>query len=136
MACNSAIYTVNSNANVAANGTIPFGSIIRRFGQSVQLDGSDITVCGQGYYDVDCSVTLLPVAAGNIGIQLYADGAPVPGANAQGVGVAASPLNLSITSLVRQKCCGASSLSLKLVTPTGVTTGATVQTCACSVKRL
>lgn len=133
---NSAIYTVNSNAAIAANGTVPFGSIIRRFGQCVNLDGSDITVCGQGYYDVECSVTLLPVAAGNIGIQLYADGSPVPGANAQGVGAAGSPLNLFISSLVRQKCCGATSLSLRLVTPTGVTTGATVQNCACVVEKI
>ena len=132
----SAIYTVNTNAAVVANGAIPFGSIIRRFGQCVQLDGSDITVCGQGYYDVECSVTLLPTAAGNIGIQLYADGSPIPGANAQGVGVAGSPLNLSISSLVRQKCNGATSLSLRLTTPTGVTTGATVQNCACVVEKI
>ena len=136
MACNSAIYTVNSTVAVAANGSIPFGSIIRRFGQSVQLDGSDITVCGQGYYDVDCSITLIPEAAGNVGIQVYADGQAVPGASAQGVGTASAPLNLSISSLVRQKCCGATSLSLKLVTPADVTTGATVQTCACVVERL
>lgn len=133
---NSAIYTVNSNTAVAANGAVPFGSIIRRFGSCVNLDGSDITVCGQGYYSVGCSVTLVPVAAGNIGIQLYADGTPVPGASQTGVGAAGSPLALNLSALVRQKCCGATSLSLRIVTPSGVTTGATVQNCACVVEKI
>lgn len=136
MSCKTAIYTVDTNTVVAANGQVPFGSVIRRFGSGVSLDGSDVTCCGQGYYDVDCSVTLIPAAAGNIGVQLYQDGAPIAGAFAQGTGVAGSPLNLSISSLIRQKCCGASSISMRIVTPSGVTTGATVTNAACVVEKL
>jgi len=136
MSCNSAIYTVNSNVDVAANGAIPFGSIVRRFGRNIQLSGSDITVCGMGYYDVECSVTLTPVGAGDIGVQLYADGAPIPGALATTTGTAGDPINLSITSLVRQRCNGASSLSLRLVTPDAVTTGATVNNIATVVTKV
>ena len=134
MSCKSAIYTVVTNASVAANGQIPFGSIIRRFGPSLDLSGSDIVACGRGYYGVDCSVTLVPVGAGAIGVQLYADGTPVPGATAQAQGTAAEPLNLSVTGLVRQKCQGATSLSMGLVSG-DVTTGATVQNMATKVTK-
>lgn len=136
MGCKSAIFTVNSNVSVAANGQIPFGSIIRRFGQGVSLDGSDIVCCGQGYYDVACSVTLIPAAAGNIGIQLYADGAPVPGAYSEAAGTAGSPVALPLTAMVRQKCCGAVSISLKIVSPSGATTGATVENASAVVEKL
>ncbi|MBR3160999.1 MAG: hypothetical protein IKF14_18410 [Atopobiaceae bacterium] len=136
MSCKSAIHTVNTNADVAANGQIPFGSIVRRFGQDVDLQGSDIVCCGRGYYDCDCSVTLAPVAAGDVGIQLYADGNPIPGAFAQGTGTAGDPLNLCVTALVRQRCCGATSVSLRLVTPTGITTGATVANASMVIEKL
>lgn len=132
---NSAIYTVNSNVEVAANGSIPLGSIVRRFGQNIQLNGTDVVICGQGYYDVECSVSLTPVGAGEIGVQLYVDGTPVPGAIATVTGAAATIDNLSITALVRQKCCGASSLSLRLVSG-DVTTGATINNVATVVTKV
>lgn len=134
MSCKSAIYTVATNVDVAANGQIPFGSVIRRFGPNLSLSGFDIVACGQGYYGVDCSVTLEPVGAGPIGVQLYADGLPVSGAMAQAQGTAATPLNLSVTCLVRQKCQGATSLSMKLMSG-DVTTGATIQNMATKVTK-
>lgn len=136
MGCKSAIYCVNTNFGVAANGNIPFGSVIRRFGQCVELSGSDIVCCGQGYYDVDVHATLVPAATGTIGIQLYADGQPVPGAIEQGSGTASEPLPLSMSPMVRQKGSGATSLSLRLVTPDGVATGATATNVTAKVKKL
>ena len=135
MSCNSAIYTVNSNVTVAANGTIPLGSVIRRFGCNCQLDGSAITCCGRGYYDVECSVSLTPVGAGVIGVQLYADGVAVPGATASVTGAAATTENLVITGLVRQKCEGATSLTVGLVSG-AVATGATINNIATVVEKV
>lgn len=110
MSCNSALYTINTNLDVAANGTIPVGSTVRRFGCNLQVNGPDIVCCGVGYYDVEGSITLTPEGAGEVGVQLYADGAPVPGALATVTGTAGNIDNLFVTTLVRQKCQGATSL--------------------------
>lgn len=84
MSCNSAIYTVNASgvAITPPDGQfaqIPFGSVIRRFGKAVQLDGGSILCCGSGYYDVDIDANLVPTAEGEISIQLFQDGVAVPG---------------------------------------------------------
>lgn len=106
----SAIFTSNqSNQAFAANAVIPFGSVIRRYGPSVQLDGSSILLCGSGYYDCECSFSAIPAAAGNVTIQLFQDGVAVPGATATGTGVAGSPLNLSFPCLVRNCGCDCNS---------------------------
>lgn len=126
MSCKSGIYTNLVGYQVGPNGQIPFGTIVRRYGQDIQSDGMSLTCCERGYYDIDCTLTVTPVDAGNVGVQLYADGMPVPGATQTGAGVAGSPLALSIAPMVRQRCCGATSLSMRLVSPDGATTGATV----------
>ncbi len=81
MSCSSAIYTVNNTKQtIGSNGQIPFGSITRRFGRNVQLEGDSIILCGSGYYDVEIQANLAPTVAGDISIQLYQDGIQVPGA--------------------------------------------------------
>lgn len=102
----SAIYVVNASAqNVAINGVINLGSIIRRFGPNLGLSGSSIQIDGAGYYDIDASITAAPTAAGNVTITMYKDGVAVPGATAtQSTSVANNPVNLSISSLVREFC--------------------------------
>lgn len=102
----SAIYTVNSSAqNVAVNGTLNLGSMIRRFGSNLNLSGSAIQIAGAGYYDIDASITLAPTAAGNVTITAYLDNVAIPGAAVTGsVSTANNPVNLSISSLIRQAC--------------------------------
>ena len=134
MSCPSGIFTNNTNYVAGPDATIPFGTIVRRFGRNVNLDGSSIVCCGSGYYKANVSVTLTPEAAGTIGVALLADGAQV--AYAQGTGAAGTPLNLSLTAYVRQRCCGATSLSLQLLTEADVTTGATVNACPCTVEKI
>lgn len=108
MTCNSAIYTENTTDQaLLANAQIPFGSIIRRFGRYCDVNGSDIVIgdcCsknGNGYYMVDCSVTLEPTAIGNVSAQLYMNGrpytAPVSGYSA----AAGNPVNLKLCPVVR-----------------------------------
>lgn len=135
MSCNSAIYAANTNATVAANGNIPFGSVIRRFGCNCQLEGGAITCCGRGYYEIDCSITMTPVGAGAVGVQLYADGVAVPGATASVTGAAATTENLSFKALVRQRCEGAVSLTLGLLSG-AVATGVTVNNLGTVVKKI
>ena len=130
----SAIYTVASNVSVAADGTIPVGSIVRRLGCGMGIEGDAITCCGMGYYEVTVSVTMSPDAAGVIGVRLYQDGTPVVGGMAMGTGTLNSPLPLSFTSLVRIPQCGITTLSVALDSDGG-TTGALVENMTVTVER-
>lgn len=124
----SALYTVNTNVSANANGMIPLGTVSRRFGCCLAMEGDSIVCKGRGYYDFSASVTLIPSAAGIIGIQLVRDGVPVPGANAYGSGTADAPLNLSICALTREmQQCSSSTLGLMLESATA---DATIQNVA------
>ena len=117
---------------VAVDGVIPLGSLIRRYGCDVALNGNAVNITGAGYYDVDASVTVSPAAAGTVTITLYKDGVAVPGATASGTAAANGTVDLSILALVRQVCCAAGS-ALTLVL-TGA--AATVNNVALRVQRV
>lgn len=115
MSCKSAISTANSNINVPVNGIVPLGSVVRRFGQNVRLEGNGIELCGQGYYEFDATVTLTPPAAGIVTVTALVDGVPLDGATASETVAAGATANLSFAALVRNKCCDSSStLTLQL----------------------
>ena len=123
----TAIYTANtSSQNVVANGIINPGTVVRRFGQGLNLSGNAIQVSCPGYYDCDISVTLAPTAIGNVTVSLYKEGVPIQGMTAtESVSTANNPTNLSITGLIRENCgcCdGVSNLTLVL---TGTTSAVT-----------
>lgn len=128
----AALYTANDSAqNVAVNGAINLGTIIRRFGQGVTLVGDGIQLTCPGYYDIDVSITLAPTAAGNVTVTMFKDGVAVPGATASETAAAANDIiNLSISSLVRENCAcceGISNLRFILTgTAASVTNIATV----------
>lgn len=121
MSCSSAIYTKNDSEQVLlANAQIPFGSIIRRFGRYVDLVGSDIVIgdccskTGNGYYSVDCSVTLEPTAIGNVSAQLYVNGEEYASAT-QYSATAGNPVNLSFPAIVRlYGYCNVANLQVRL----------------------
>lgn len=117
MSCKSAIYTANTGAQVLQIGsTISLGSIIRRYGCAVNLNGNGITVDERGYYDVDATVIATAAAAGTVTVTLLRDGVAVPGAVASATAAAAGTVALPITALVRQACgcSGGSTLTLVL----------------------
>lgn len=117
---------------VAVDGVIPLGSLIRRYGCDVALNGNAVNITGAGYYDVDASVTVTPAAAGTVTITLYKDGVAVPGATASETAAANGTVNLCIPALVRQVCCAeGSALTLVL---TGA--AATVNNVALRVQRI
>lgn len=115
MSCNSAIYTVN-NSNPAIATTpgvfvnVPLGSVIRRFGRNLALDGNSIQCYGSGYYDVEASVSMVATAAGIVTAQLYQDGVAVPGALASATATAGGTVNLGISALVRNCGCDCNSV--------------------------
>lgn len=133
MSCKSALYAaMQTPTAVAVDGVIPLGSLIRRYGCDVALNGNAVNITGAGYYDVDASVTVTPIAAGTVTITLYKDGVAVPGATASETAAANGTVDLSIPALVRQVCCAAGS-ALTLVL-TGV--AATVNNVALRVQRI
>lgn len=132
----SVIYTANSSAqNVAVNGVINPGTIIRRFGPNLGLSGDAIQIDGAGYYDIDASITAAPTAAGNVTITIFKDGVAIPGATAtQSTTAANNPINLSISSLVREFCPCCSGLSNLTFVLTG--TAASVTNVAIVVEKI
>mgnify|MGYP004445840171 FL=1 len=133
MSCKSALYAaMQTPTAVAVDGVIPLGSLIRRYGCDVALNGNAVNITGAGYYDVDASVTVTPIAAGTVSITLYKDGVAVPGATASETAAANGTVDLSIPALVRQVCCAAGS-ALTLVL-TGA--AATVNNVALRVQRI
>ena len=115
MSCKSALYAaMQTPTAVAVGGVIPLGSLIRRYGCDVSLNGNAVNITGgnqsAGYYDVDASLTVAPAAVGTVTVTLYKDGVAVPGATASATAAAANDaLDLNITALVRQVCCAAGS---------------------------
>ena len=113
----SLIQTTNTTSSaVALNGTIPLGSVLRRFGCNCRLNGNKIEIEGTGYYTVTATVTLQPEAAGVVSVALYENNVAVPSAVATGTAAAiGDDVTLTIVTTVRETCCeGASSLALIL----------------------
>lgn len=115
MTCKSAIYTVNdTGASVTVTNDVPvqvpYGAIVRRFGQCVQSQGGSIQCCGAGYFDVNQTLVVTPVAAGPITAQLYQDGQAIRGAFMTLTGEADTPIALPIKALVRNCGCDCNSV--------------------------
>ena len=131
MSCKSAIYTANTSPVTLTltaqqpSATLALGTTIRRFGRNIRLSGTGILIEGEGYYDVDASVTMTPAAAGNYTFTLFKDGVAVPGATQTVTAAADSAIAFNIPALVRNQCCD-SSASLTLVLTTTATLPATV----------
>lgn len=122
MSCNSAIYTALTTPTViAAGGTVPIGTLIRRFGRCLSVEGNGIAIGDSGYYDIDASITVLPTAAGAITATVLKDGVAIPGATATGTAAAAgNPVNLSISALIRQfGCCSGQSVITVILSAAG-----------------
>ena len=137
MSCKSALYTaMQTPTAIPVDGILPLGSIIRRYGCDVNLNGNAVNITNAGtnasYYDVDVSVTVAPVAAGTVTVTLVKDGVPIPGATASAAAAAGAPVTLAFPALVRQACC-ASGSALTLVL-TGA--AATVSNVALRVQRI
>lgn len=110
MSCKSAIYTaMQTPTGVAVGGVIPLGSLIRRYGGDIELNGNAVNLTGAGYYDVDASISVAPIAAGTVTVSLHQNGVAVPGTSASAALTEGTVSDLSITALVRQVCCAAGS---------------------------
>ena len=123
----SAIYTANiSTQEVAVDGVINPGTIIRRFGPNLNLSGNAVQICGSGYYNIDTSFTVVPTEEGEVTITAYLDNVPVQGGVATQTAAAAGDyINLSINCLIRRPCSCCESLSNLTFVLTGVASSVT-----------
>lgn len=113
----SLIYTALTNPTLVAVGsTIPLGSIIRRRGGCISMNGSAVNVLEPGYYDVDVSATFTAPTAGNVTVSLLQDGVAVSGMNATTTITTATTQveNMGITGTIRV-LCGSAPDALTLV---------------------
>lgn len=105
----SLIYTVNlATQNLADNGIINPGTVMRRFGPNLGLSGNAIQIVGNGYYEINANFIIAPTATTPVTVTAYLDGVAIPGAIATGaVSTADNPITLPINAIFRlaNKCC-------------------------------
>lgn len=109
----STIYTVNqTNATVTAPedgyAIIPFGSVIRRKGRGIMMDGGSLIGNGSGYYKFLGDLEYIPEAVGNVSVQLYQDGVPIPGTlKTTYAATANNPIHIPVIGVARLmgNCC-------------------------------
>ena len=120
----SLIQTVNQSSQaVAENSIIGLGSVIRRYGCNLRLNGNAIEVDGAGYYKIDCNVTLAPTTAGEVTVAIYKNGVPLTGATASGsVATADNPVTLPIQTTIREGCPCEGGTALTVVLVSGAST--------------
>lgn len=81
MSCKSLLYTVlSTDTPVAAGGIVPLGTITRRYGTAIRVDGSTITLTEPGYYYISVNDTVRPGAATPLSLTVLENGAPLAGA--------------------------------------------------------
>lgn len=124
MSCKSGIYAVNTTAGttVADGGTLPLGSIIRRYGQNINLGGNGVALTGGGYYDVDAKATVTATAAGTVSAALYLNGVEVPGAISTVTAAADDIVTLPVSAIVRLNGCNAEGTLTLVIGGQAVTT--------------
>lgn len=113
----SLIQTANqSQQTVAANSIISLGSVQRRFGCNFRLSGNAIECTGEGYYTIDCDVSVAPTAVGGVTVALYNNGVQIPGAIAYGaVSTAGNSVTIHVMATIRQICCSDSADNITCV---------------------
>lgn len=106
MGCKSILYGANTALQtVAVDGTVNFGSPVRRYGSNTYMSGGNAVVSGAGYYDIDTNFRLVATAAAPSTITLYKDGVAIPGAvatvNPAAIG---DVVSVSIPAVVKNLC--------------------------------
>ena len=96
----SLIYSSNATAQALASGSnINFGSVVRRYGQGLNISGGNLIAQGNGYYKVDTNVSFT-ATAGTAVLTLHKDGTAIPGATTTVTTVADTSYTVSIPAVI------------------------------------
>lgn len=126
----SLIYAVNEATQSVADGdNINFGAAVRRYGCALKANGGNIDIADAGYYAIDTSITFdAPLGAtGTAKITLLKDGVEIPGATDTKTLTALATYTLSIPAVVREYCCGNSTITAKVTGAAITVTNATIR---------
>lgn len=125
----SVLYAVNNNSQTVIVGDrVNFGQPVRRYGCNINISGGEVSITGEGYYDVDASVTIVAGAAGIVTVTLLKDGSVIPGAGASATVADGDTVTLTIpSSVIREKCCCESTISAVISGVIGVISNATIR---------
>lgn len=111
----SVIFATNASPTpVLAGGALPLGTIIRRYGCALDLNGNGINAYEPGYYKVTASISATPTDAGIVTATLLSDGVPISGATASATAAAGETVALPIVAVIRRFCPASSALTITL----------------------
>lgn len=128
----SLIQLVNTSVQALEEGSIiSLGIIQRRFGCNCQYQGNAVVLDGEGYYEIDASVTVEPTAIGFVTVSMYENGVAVPGAvGNMYAATAEQPVTIPIVATVRRfcNCCsGQTNITFVLESGAGNVTNVSVR---------
>ncbi|MCQ2463968.1 MAG: hypothetical protein MJ095_00135 [Oscillospiraceae bacterium] len=123
MSCSSVLYAANRSTQVIPEGVptvVDFGQIVRRFGCQINMSGGNVSILSGGYYDMDANFTFT-ATAGEVRIQLFQNGAPIPGAYAAVTAAADTMYAVSIPDIVKNTCCSEETITAVVTSDSEVT---------------
>lgn len=125
----SLLYGVNRTLQTVVVGDrVNFGNIVRRYGCNINMTGGEVYISGEGYYNLDASVTVEAGAAGIVTVTLLRDGSIIPGAVVSQTVAVGDTVTLTVPpSVIREKCCGESTITAVISGVTGTISNATIR---------
>ena len=109
MCNNSLIYLATPSTSTIPSGSVlPFSTIVRRRGGSIQQSNDSILLGEGGYYRVSVNAVFTAPTAGVVTLRLLQDGVAVQGATAStSITTATTEVDsLFFSAIVRIPCCG------------------------------
>lgn len=113
MSCTSCLYLANTvPQDVAINGTVNLGTVVRRFGKNIYASGGNIVTQGTGYYKTDITIDFTGTAGTTV-FTVYENGTAIPGATVTRTTSAGTVYSITIPSFItRNKCCAEKVISV------------------------
>lgn len=112
----SLLYATNGSAQVVVAGgtTLNVGSVIRRYGNNINVVDGNAVVQGAGFYNIDARVDVSADDIGTMTVTLYKDSIPIPGASTTISTGATGRYAITIPATIRQVCCQMSTITIEV----------------------
>ena len=100
---------------------VDLGGTIRRYGCNLRQNGNSIEENGEGYYEIEGTITVAPTTAGIVTVALLENGDIMPGSQVSGsVSTATNPVTLPLLATSRIACCcNSSNITVGIVAGAG-----------------
>ena len=99
---------------------VSLGNVIRRYGKNIMLNGNALEQIGDGYYEIEGTITIAPTAVGVVTAALFENGEMMPGSLVSGsVSTAENPVTLPLLATSRIVCCNSSAITVGVISGTG-----------------